>query len=196
MRCRRDRHHDSGVSGSPYPPRTRRVPSAFVRRYETDRVASCSSRLVQQGLGNVARRVLEQCSVMLDLARSFPVGKGKPDTAALPDLVVEISAQEGRQGRGLLDDRQAPKSAILADIPSKLRVMPMTNRMFRVGWPHASFRSSRAQATSNPETNHPVDYASQMEADAWTRALRRSCMCTRVPDGGATVIPIQHDYTA
>ena len=114
MRCRRDHHHDRGVSASPYPPRTRRVPSAFVRWYETDRVASCSSRLVQQGLGSVARRVLEQCSGMLDLARSFPVGKGKPDTVALPDLVVEISVQEGRQGRGLLDDRQTLKSATLA----------------------------------------------------------------------------------
>lgn len=44
--------------------------------------------------------------------------------------------------------------------------------MFRVGWLHASFRSSRPQATSNPETNHPVDCASQVEAGSWTSAPR------------------------
>ena len=54
---------------------------------------------------NGVRRGLEQCSGMWDLARSFPVGKEKPDTAAPPDPVAETSVQAGRQGRARLDDR-------------------------------------------------------------------------------------------
>ena len=81
---------------------------------------------------NVARRGLEQCSGMLDLARSFPVGKEKSDTAAPPDLVADTSAQEGRQGRALLEiGRYRIRRYWQPSRASHGHVQD--NRMFRVG---------------------------------------------------------------
>ena len=126
-RCRRDRHHDGRMSASPYPPRIRRVPAVYPPRLFAGTeltVARIAATAWCSRTRNGARRGLEQCSGMLDLARSFPVGKEKPDTAVPTDLVAETGVQEGRQVRAFQDDRQVPNSVALAAIPSKLRSYP------------------------------------------------------------------------
>ena len=116
MRCRCDRHHDSGVSASLYPPCTRRVPSTFVRQYGIDHVAGCSNRLVQQDsecrasrFGTVfwiagTQAATPGCNDVVEIRYGMP-----RDVRGFRSILDPVKAFRGRTGVGTLVERDVDK---------------------------------------------------------------------------------------